>query len=135
MDGSVRFKASFLAHQTISFMSRVTHFGTLTTSRLEGSHAVLKAGLGTSRNDLLGFFQKADLYLLDQWNGIKANNKRTTPYSLCTEFWQSVTMIIHHYALHMAREQYMLAKEELAKQKEQIAKDQEENRNLRAKLT
>lgn len=92
---------------------RHTHFGALTTSRIEGSHAGIKDWIGSTRHDLLGVFEKFNCYLRGQFTGLQHSIQKRTPYDLSGEFWQSCLHVIHEYGIRQAMEQHKMAVQSL----------------------
>ena len=84
-----------------AWTNKVMHFGEQTTSRLEGSHSVIKGWLDSSQCDLLSLFESLLLCWQNQHNEYRkvmgASLNRTT--AVTTPFFQSCIRRIHQYPL------------------------------------
>ena len=84
------------------------HFGHLTTSRVEGSHATMKTWIGTSTGDLKEAYEKIMLHVSTQHKSIStalAFEKSHHLLQLSKPIWADVQRHVSHYALKMAKKQ------------------------------
>ncbi len=91
------FKERFIAYYT----NKYTYFGELTTSRIEGSHSVIKGWLNTSQCNLYELYLRTKLCWDTQQNEYRWQMARSLsiPQLLSGEFFGSVRCIIHIYPL------------------------------------
>lgn len=101
------------------WVDRYTHFGTLETSRVEGNHAWLKAWIQSSRFDLAGLFDRADvawgLLIKQLQQRVKRESIISISYQLQGDIFKDVRGIIHRHALQMTADQLEFARRDISR--------------------
>ena len=93
--------------------NKILHFGSLTSSRAESAHAMLKKFISSSTGDLLRVFQEIHLALKIQLNEIKnliGKELIMKPLSFTTHVYQQVLRKVSKYALNAVHEQFLECK-------------------------
>ena len=96
-----------------AWTNEVTHFDTLTTSRVEGGHRVLKAELKVSTGDLLNVVDAIEEVLSRQYHDYITSlgeQKQKTPYKVPRELMRDLISEVTPYALSKVYTQYQLVK-------------------------
>ena len=98
-------------HFCKAWTNRLLHFDTLTTSRVEGGHRVLKAALKTSTGDLLTVVDAVEGILTRQYQAYThqlAQDKMKVPFKLPRELMRDLIGHVSPYALSKIYDQYLL---------------------------
>ncbi|CAG8502740.1 2637_t:CDS:2, partial [Scutellospora calospora] len=102
------FKANFVS----CWADRYLHLGNMTTSRVEGAHAMLKMYLQVSMGNLLVVHEKITLALENQYQEIKTKASQEMiriPHALNKPFYAQVVSKVSEFALKKAHEQFLKA--------------------------
>lgn len=102
----LRYKERFV----LAFTRHVRHFGHVSTSRVEGAHAVLKNWLQVSTGDMLEVCMKLERGCDEQEHSLSltSNYQRTHNLSANNQpLWERINRNISRHAITLARKQYL----------------------------